>query len=85
MLTLVQPSTTKKWEHRWIVLLQNSFSSFADCFDKVEELVEIVCTDQQLPTEIIIAGDFNFAFNPMSELLNQNSANQDRSLANLVS
>jgi len=57
---------------------------FAECFDKIDEFIETSCSDLQCPVEIIIAGDFNFVFNPITESLNRNSSNQERSLSNLV-
>ena len=61
-----------------------SINFFPDCYVRIEEFVEMLTADLPSPSEIIISGDFNFVFNPISESINRSSSNQERSLANLV-
>ena len=61
-----------------------SINFFSDCYVRIEEFVEMLTADLPSPPQIIISGDLNFVFNPISESINRSSSNQERSLANLV-
>ena len=61
-----------------------SINFFPDSYVRIEEFVEMLTADLPSPPEIIISGDFNFVFNPISESINRSSSNQERSLANLI-